>query len=234
MADMDTKRTQQPGSGPPPQDHHEEPGLVAWVSRNRWLVMRLFMVILFTYSASLVADQFAYMLEGKPTELSVEQINAGRLPPGVGVGDYVRITGTPDVGENVKPANVGGPESKIGVSSRYSVSYFYFRMKETGDNFLVQSAQTLPSSSLQDLESSGKRTWDGRLSNVGTVIFHDTTNQGLTQAGLPTREAIPVVETGDTPGKYKDLFPAYSAVLGFWLVSLAWFLWKRNKPFLGI
>lgn len=207
---------------------------MAWLGRNRWLLMRLFMVMLFSFSASLVAEQFAYMLEGEPTKLSAEQLNNGKLPSGTRAGDYVEITGTPEVGNNIKASNLGDPESRIGISSRYSVSYFYFRMEETGDNFLVQTAQDLPGGSLKELENADRQVWDGRLSNVGTVIFHDTTQDGLTRAGLPTNEQIPVIETGDTPGKYRDLLPAYSAVLGIWVVSLAWLVWKKNKPFLGV
>lgn len=185
------------------------------------------MVLVFTFGASSTAANFSYGLEGEPTRLSVDQLNAGRLPAGVEIGDYVEVRGTPDVGENLR--QVGTPESKIAVSSRYSANYFYFTLEETGDNLLIQTAQTLPS-----FEERGERVWRGKLSNVGTVIFHDTTQAGLQNVGLPRDESIPVVETGDTPEYYRQIFPAYSAIIGLWLASVAWLIWKKNKPFMGL
>ena len=192
--------------------------------RNRWLLTRLFIVLVFTFGASTTAANFSYGLEGKPLTLSVEQINNGRLPPGTELGDYVQIRGTPDYDINPE---TGQP--RIGVSSRYEASYFYFRLEETGNNLLIQQPQTPP-----DLDNAGKRLWRGKLATVGTVIFHDTTQRGLEIAGLPHREDIPVIETGDTPEYYRQIFPAYSAIIGLWLLSLAWLLWKRNKPLLGL
>jgi hypothetical protein len=199
-------------------------GLGAWIRRNRWLLTRLFIVMVFTFGASTTAANFSYGLEGKPLTLSVEQINNGRLPPGTELGDYVQIRGTPDYDINPE---TGQP--RIGVSSRYEASYFYFRLEETGNNLLIQQPQTPP-----DLDNAGKRLWRGKLATVGTVIFHDTTQRGLEIAGLPHRENIPVIETGDTPEYYRQIFPAYSAIIGLWLLSLAWLLWKRNKPLLGL
>ena len=66
------------------------------------------------------------------------------------------------------------------------------------------------------------------------MIFHDTTQTALRNAGLPHDENIPVVTTGDTPEYYRQIFPAYSAIIGLWIVFTAWLLWKRNKPFLGL
>jgi hypothetical protein len=214
---------------PEQQDHYEERGLGPWLKRNRWLLTRLFTVIVFSFAASTVAANFSYGLEGKPTVLSVDQINSGRLPAGTELGDYVQVRGTPDVGE-IKPATIGRPESKIGVVSRYETAYLYFRLRETGDNLLIQSTQGLP----RNIQSSGERVWHGKLETVGTVIFHNTTQEGLKRAGLPRNETIPVINTGETPEYLRKIFPAYSAIIVLWLLSIAWLVWKKNKPLLGL
>jgi hypothetical protein len=211
------------------EDHYEERGLGPWLRRNRWLLTRLFTVIVFSFAASTVAANFSYGLEGKPTVLSVDQLNSGRLPAGTELGDYVQVSGTPDVGK-VKPATIGRPESKIGVVSRYETAYLYFRLEETGDNLLIQSTQGLP----RNIQSSGERVWRGKLETVGTVIFHNTTQEGLKRAGLPRDENIPVVNTGETPEYMREIFPAYSAIIVLWLLSIAWLVWKKNKPLLGL
>jgi hypothetical protein len=209
------------------EDHHyEKRGLGPWIGRNPWLLMRLFTVIVFSFAASTVAANFSYGLEGKPTVLSVDQLNSGRLPAGTEVGDYVQVKGTPDVGENIE--RVGIPKSEIAVVSRYSTSYFYFRLQETGDNLLIQTTQGLP----KDLQ--GERIWRGKLETGGTVIFHDTTQDGLKSAGLPHDESIPVVNTGETPEYLRQIFPAYSAIIVLWLLSVVWLAWKKNKPLLGL
>ena len=208
-------------------ERNEERGLGAWIRRNPWLLTRLFMVMVFTFGASTTAANFSYGLEGKPVPLSVEQLEHGELPPGIELGDYVEVRGTPDVGALER---IGTPESEIAVSSRYSTSYFYFRLRETGDDLLIQTAQGLP----EGLENPEERTWRGKLETVGTVIFHDTTQEGLEHAGLPHDENIPVVTTGDTPEYYRRIFPAYSAIIGLWLASVAWLVWRKNKPFLGL
>jgi hypothetical protein len=190
--------------------------------------MRLFTVIVFSFAASTVAANFSYGLEGEPTVLSVDQLNAGRLPAGTEIGDYVQVSGTPDVGENLE--RVGVPESKVAIVSRYETAYFYFRLEETGDNLLIQTTQGLP----QDLQSSGGRVWRGKLETVGTVIFHNTTQEGLQSAGLPRDESIPVINTGETPQYLRKIFPAYSAIIVLWLLSIAWLAWKKNKPLLGL
>jgi hypothetical protein len=207
----------------PPEDHYENPGLGAWIKRNSWLLVRLFVVMVFTFGASTTAANFSYGLQGEPITLSTEQLNRGELPPGTELGDYVEITGTPDFG--VKP-DTGQP--RIGVSARYEVSYYYFGLEETGENLLIQRT------SEPDLGQSGEQVWRGKLATVGTVIFHDTTQSGLEVAGLPRDESVPVIETGDTPEYYRQIFPAYSAIIGLWLLSIAWLVWKRNKPFLGL
>ncbi len=224
---MDT-RDKRPLSGGR-EDHYEERGLGPWLRRNRWLLTRLFTVIVFSFAASTVAANFSYGLEGKPTVLSVDQLNSGRLPAGTELGDYVQVSGTPDVGK-VKPATIGRPESKIGVVSRYETAYLYFRLEETGDNLLIQSTQGLP----RNIQSSGERVWRGKLETVGTVIFHNTTQEGLKHAGLPRNENIPVVNTGETPEYMREIFPAYSAIIVLWLLSIVWLAWKRNKPLLGL
>jgi hypothetical protein len=211
------------------EDHYEERGLWPWVRRNRWLLTRLFTVIVFSFAASTVAANFSYGLEGKPTVLSVDQLNSGKLPAGTELGDYVQVSGTPDVGE-VKPATIGRPESGIGIVSRYETAYLYFRLQETGDNLLIQSTQGLP----RNIQNSGERVWHGKLETVGTVIFHNTTQEGLGRAGLPRNEAIPVVNTGETPQYMREIFPAYSAIIVLWLLSIAWLVWKKNKPLLGL
>ena len=188
--------------------------------------MRLFTVIVFSFAASTVAANFSYGLEGEPTILSAAQIESGRLPAGTEVGDYVQVKGTPDVGKNLE--RVGVPKSEIAVVSRYSTSYFYFRLRETGDHLLIQTTQGLP----KDLQS--ERVWRGKLETVGTVIFHDTTQDGLKSAGLPRDESIPVVNTGETPEYLRKIFPAYSAIIVLWLLSVAWLVWKKNRPFLGL
>lgn len=210
-----------PGQG---DEHYEQRGLGPWIQRNPWLLMRLFMVMVFTFGASTTAANFSYGLEGEPTRISIEQINDGRLPPGTEIGDYVEVRGTPDFSINPQ---TGQP--RVAVSSRYSASYFYFGLEETGDNLLIQQAQTPP-----DIARDGERVWRGQLATVGTVIFHDTTQEGLARAGLPRDENIPVVQTGDTPEYYRQIFPAYSAIIAIWLASVAWLIWKKNKPFLGI
>jgi hypothetical protein len=229
LVGVDLRNTEQPtgydGGG---DEHYETPGLGAWIRRNPWLLLRLFIVMVFTFGASTTAANFSYGLEGEPTRLSVEQLERGELPPGTQLGDYVEVRGTPDVGDDLR--RIGIPESEIAVSSRYSASYFYFRLEETGDALLIQTAQGLP----DGLENAGERAWRGKLETLGTVIFHDTTQEGLRAAGLPHDESIPVVTTGDTPEYYRQIFPAYSAIIGLWLASLAWLVWKRNKPFLGL
>jgi len=210
-------------------DHYEERGLGSWIRRNPWLLTRLFTVMVFSFAASTVAANFSYGLEGKPTVISAAQLNSGRLPAGTELGDYVLVSGTPDVGE-VKPATIGGPESKIGVVSRYETAYLYFRLQETGDNLLIQTTQGLP----RDVQSEDEVVWRGKLETVGTVIFHSTTQEGLERAGLPRDENIPVVNTGETPEYLRKIFPAYSAIIVLWLLSIAWLAWKRNKPLLGL
>ena len=69
---------------------------------------------------------------------------------------------------------------------------------------------------------------------MGTVIFHSTTQEGLARAGLPHNEAIPVINTGETPEYLREILPAYSAIIVLWLFSIAWLAWKRNKPLLGL
>jgi hypothetical protein len=221
-------RDKRPTSGEREGHHYEERGLGPWIRRNPWLLMRLFTVIVFSFAASTVAANFSYGLEGKPTILSAGQLNSGKLPAGTEIGDYVQVSGTPDVGENL--TRLGVPESRIAIVSRYETAYFYFRLQETGDNLLIQTTQGLP----KDLQSSGERVWRGKLETVGTVIFHDTTQRGLKYAGLPRDESIPVVNTGETPEYLRKIVPAYSAIIGLWLLSIAWLAWKRNKPMLGL
>jgi hypothetical protein len=220
---MDTRDPQtSPGYGPGPDEHYEEPGLGAWIKRNRWLLARLFIVMVFTFGASTTAANFSYGLKGEPVRLSTEQLNRGELPSSVQLGDYVEVTGTPDFGPD--------PERpRIGVSSRYEASYYYFDLEETGDNLLIQTAQTPP-----DVTKTGEQVWRGKLATVGTVIFHDTTQRGLETAGLPHDESMPVIETGDTPEYYRQIFPAYSTIIGLWVLSVVWLVWKKNKPILGL
>jgi hypothetical protein len=206
------------------EQHHEEPGLGAWIKRNSWLLVRLFMVMVFTFGASTTAANFSYGLEDEPLALSVEQLNSAELPPGTELGDYVEVTGTPDFAPDPETE-----QPSIAVSARYSAAYYYFRLKETGDNLLVQTAQTPP-----DVTETGEQVWRGKLATVGTVIFHDTTQEGLEIAGLPRDESIPVIETGDTPEYYRQIFPAYSAIIGLWVLSIAWLVWRKNKPMLGL
>ncbi|MCA1718011.1 MAG: hypothetical protein LC781_14730 [Actinobacteria bacterium] len=222
---MDTRNQQKlpDQDARPPDEHYREPGLGAWVRRNAWLLVRLFVVMVFTFGASTTAANFSYGLQSEPTILSVEQLNRGELPSGTELGDYVEVTGTPDFGTN---PDTGQP--RIGISARYEVSYYYFGLEETGENLLIQQT-TKP-----DLAQSGEQVWRGKLATVGTVIFHDTTQSGLEASGLPRDESIPVIETGDTPEYYRQIFPAYSAIIGLWILSIAWLVWKRNKPFLGL
>jgi hypothetical protein len=222
---MDTRDHQAlSGYGKGSNGHYEEPGLGAWIKRNSWLLVRLFIVMVFTFGASTTAANFSYGLQGNPVVLSVEQLNRGELPSGIQLGDYVEVTGTPDYSINPE---TGQP--RIGISSRYEASYYYFGLEETGDNLLIQTAQTPP-----DVTKTGEQVWRGKLATVGTVIFHDTTQRGLEAAGLPRDASIPVIETGDTPEYYRQIFPAYSAIIGLWVLSIAWLVWKRNKPILGL
>jgi hypothetical protein len=224
---VDTRNTERHSEGRDDY-HYEERGLGPWIRRNPWLLTRLFIVIVFSFAASTVASNFSYGLEGKPTVLSVEQLNSGKLPAGTELGDYVQVSGTPNVGADL--SRIGVPESEVAIVGRYSTHYFYFRLAETEDNLLIQTTQGLP----EDLQSSGERVWRGKLETVGTVIFHDTTQKGLKGAGLPTDERIPVINTGETPGYMRQIFPAYSAIIALWLFSVAWLAWKKNKPFLGL
>lgn len=212
------------GSGQSPFEHDEERSLGAWIRRNPWLLVRLFIVLIFTFGASSTAANFSYGLKGNPTPLSAEQINRGELPPGIELGDYVELRGTPDFSTNPKTK-----QPRIGISARYEVAYYYFGLKETGDNLLIQTSQHPP-----NIKKDGQQVWRGKLDTVGTVIFHNTTQEGLQQAGLPRNGRIPVIETGDTPSYYRQIFPAYSAIIFLWLASLAWLIWKKNKPFLGV
>ncbi|MGH3089249.1 MAG: hypothetical protein ACRDSJ_18290 [Rubrobacteraceae bacterium] len=225
---METQRTRDRLTGEHLEEDYEMPGLGRWAKRNVWLLVRLFMVIVFTFGTSLIVDRFSYGLEVNPADITAEEINEGNLPAGVEEGDYVRITGAADVGENLTPQNVGTEESGIGVSARYSVPYYYFRLRETNDNLLVQTGNGLPN--FYDIEGE-QVVWEGSLSTVGTVIFFSTTQEGLERAGLPRDRSIPVVEVGETPETYRDLFPAYSVVIAVWLASLVWLLWRRNTPF---
>lgn len=206
---------------------YRERGLIPWCKRNSWLLVRLFMALVFTFGASTTAANFSYGLQEQPKVLSAADLNRGYLPPGVELGDYVEIRGTPVYGEDT--TNIGTEESGIAVSSRYSTFYFYFPLRETGDNLLIQTAQTPP-----DVNDRGERVWRGKLATVGTVIFYSTTQESLERAGLPHATTIPVIETGDTPEYYRQIFPAYSAILVLWLVSVVWLLWKRNAPLQGM
>lgn len=200
-------------------------GLRAWIRRNPWLLLRLSMVVLFSLCAYMAAHNLSYGLEGKPVVLTAEQINRGWLPAGLEQGDYVEIRGTPDLGDD--PRVLGTPESKVAVASRYgSANYFYFRLQETGDNLLIQKAQTPP-----DFENPPE-VFRGRLASVGTVIFHDTTQAGLRQANLPHDESIPVIESSDTPRYYRQLFPVYVLIVSLFPLSLAYLAWRKNKPLL--
>lgn len=203
---------------------YEEPGLGAWLKRNRWLLLRLFMVMVFAFGAATTASNFSYGLKGNPVEITAEQINNGQLPTGLELGDYVEISGSPSFGPD--PQKIGSPDSNIGVSSRYSAAYFYFSLEETGDNLLIQTAQTPP-----DIEKTGEQVWSGKLATVGTTIFYNTTQEGLEQTGLPHDKSIPVIATGDTPEYYRQIFPSYAAIIGLWLLCIGWLVWKRNKPF---
>lgn len=222
----DVQRTLRPGEYPD-REIPDEPGLGRWVKRNPWLLVRLFMVVIFSFGATSTATNFSYGLEINPIPLSVEQINAGQLPPEANLEDYVEITGTPDFGQDTRL--IGTEDSRIGLSSRYSANYFHFGLQETGDNLLIQTAQTPP-----DVTDQSEQVWRGKLSNVRTVIFHDTTETGLESAGLTTEPSVPIIETGDTPEYYRQIFPAYSTILGLWVLSIAWLVWKRNKPFMGV
>ncbi len=220
------RRTLRPRESPD-RKPEVEPGLGRWIQRNPWLLVRLFIVLVFSFGASTTALNFSYGLEINPIRLSAEEINEGRLPPEVQLQDYVEITGTPDYGEDTR--RIGTEESRIGFAHRYSVNYFYFGLEETGDNLLVQTVQYPP-----DVTEDGEQVWRGQLSNVDTVIFHDTTQTGLENAGITTRGEVPIIETGETPDYHRQIFPAYSAIIGLWVLSVAWLIWKKNKPLVGI
>ncbi|MGF1471982.1 MAG: hypothetical protein ACFB50_09610 [Rubrobacteraceae bacterium] len=223
---MDTRdREQLSGPGGYADDSYEEPGLGAWIQRNPWLLLRLFIVMVFMFGATTTAANFSYGLINASVELSVEEINDGMLPANLAIGDYVEITGTPDIPDGLKPEEVGSPGSKVGVASRYQTTYYYYGLEETGDNLLLQSIEDIPH------PETGEAVWRGKLSNVGTVIFYDTTQEGLGVTNLPQDESIPVIETDDTPEYYRQIFPAYATIIGLGLVSVIWLVWKRNKPF---
>src|SRR5918992_4920123 len=194
---------------------YEPRGLGPWISRTPWLLFRLFFVMTFGLMVAMIAPNVSYGLQGEPVTLSVEQVNRGELPAAVELGDYVEIRGTPDYSTNPE---TGQP--RVGVAARYSTAYYYFGLKETGDNLLIQKAPEPP-----DIRETGERVWRGKLSNVGNVIFHDTTQAGLRNAGLPRDESVPVIEVGSTPQFYREFFPVYGAVLLLWLGSIAWLAW---------
>lgn len=217
-------------TGPDREDDERfyDRGLGPWIRRNPSLLLRLFMVMVFSFAASTVASNFSYGLEKATTTLSVEQLNRGELPAGTELGDYVEVTGTADVG--AEEAMVGTKKSEVAVSQRYQTSYFYFGLQETNGNLLIQTTEGLP----WNLTDPTDRVWRGKLENIGTVIFYDTTQEGLERVGLPTDKSIPVINTGETPQYLRQIFPAYSAIIFLWLASVAWLIWKKNKPFLGL
>ena len=228
---MDAREKKRNNFGEPLDERYEEPGLGAWLRRNPWLLTRLFTVMIFTFGASTTAANFSYGLRSEPVDLTVSQLKQGELPRGTEIGDYVRVRGTatPDF-ETLQGKPVGNEESQIGVSKRYSAAYYYFGLEETGDDLLIQTAQGLPAP-----DQAGRSVvWEGKISTVGEVIFYHTTQRGLKAAGLPHGSNIPVIETGDTPEYYRQIFPAYSAIIALWLFSIAWLAWKKNKPFLGV
>lgn len=222
----DTSRLTGPQYGD--DERFQDRGLGPWIQRNPSLLLRLFIVMVFSFSASTVASSFSYGLERATTTLSVEQLSRGDLPAGTELGDYVEVIGTADVG--AEEAGVGTEESEVAVSHRYQTSYFYFGLQETGGNLLIQTTEGLP----RNLTDPTERVWRGKLENVGTVIFYDTTQRGLGRVGLPTDKSIPVINTGETPQYLRQIFPAYSAIIFLWLASVAWLIWKKNKPFLGL
>ena len=67
---------------------------------------------------------------------------------------------------------------------------------------------------------------------MGTKIFYSTTQEGLRWAGLPTNDDVPVINTGETPQYLRQFSSANWAILGLWLSSVAWLVWKKNKAFL--
>lgn len=222
---MDTERTYpQTIEG---EEIPEKPGLITWCRRNSWLLVRLFMTLVFTFGAATTAANFSYGLQDEPTVLSAEDLAQGRLPENVSLEDYVEVRGTPVYGEDT--TRIGTEESGVAVSTRYSTVYFYFPLAETDGNLLIQTAQTPP-----DFNDRGEQVWRGKLATVDSVIFFGTTQDGLQFAGLPSAGSTPVIETGDTPDYYRQIFPAYAAIIGLWLFTLVWMLWKRNKPFTGL
>ena len=184
------------------------------------------MVLVFSFGASTTALNLSYGLEANPIQLTAEELNEGQLPAGANINDYVEITGTPVYGEDT--SRIGTEESGIGFVERYSVGYFYFGLEETGDNLLIQTVNAPP-----DFTEDGEQVWRGQLSNVATAIFQDTTQRGLQTAGLPTRGEVPIIETGETPDYHRQIFPAYAAIIGLWVVSMVWLIWKRNRPIVG-
>lgn len=224
MDTRDTSRLSEPGGH---EDFkYEERGLGPWVRRNSSLLFRLFFVLLFSLLLSIVGSNLSYNLQGAPTPLTVEQLNSGRLPAGTEPGDYVEVRGTANVGP--PDARVGLEESEIAISSRYRTAYYYFRLQETGNNFLIQTTESLP----QNLANPDERVWRGKLETVGTVIFYSTTQEGLERAGLPTNDNIPVINTAETPQYLRQFAISNWVIVGLWLSSVAWLIWKRNTPFL--
>lgn len=229
LSPVDTRETS--GLTGPARRGDEEPrerGLGPWLRRNPSLLLRLFIVMVFSFAASTIASNFSYALENATTDLSVEQLNRGELPAGTQLGDYVRVSGTANVGE--ADAMIGTEQSEVAVSQRYQTSYYYFRLQETDGNLLIQTTEGLP----RNLTDQTERVWSGKLENVGTVIFYDTTQDNLERAGLPTDNSIPVINTGETPEYLRQIFPAYSAIIALWLFSVAWLVWKKNQPFVGL
>jgi hypothetical protein len=192
-------------------------GLRTWVLRNRWLVLRLVVTYVFTLSVVLLAYNFAYALQGEPATLDAAQVRSGHLPAGVEPGDYVQIRGAPAFGPPERP--------RVAVAARYETAYYYFELRETAGKLLIQEPQNTP-----DLRDRGERMWRGKLATVGTVIFPNTTQRALQEAGLPRDSSIPVIEIGDTPGYYRSILPAYSVVVLLWMAAFGWLLWKRNRP----
>src|SRR3712207_8586845 len=63
-------------------ERYGEPGLGAWIKRNPWLLVRLFIVLVFTFGASTTAANFSYGLqrsEEHTSELQSRQYLVCRL-----------------------------------------------------------------------------------------------------------------------------------------------------------
>ena len=107
------------------------------------LLMRLFMVMVFTFGASTTAANFSYGLQGDPTQPEHRATQPRRATAGDGARGLRRGHAAPRV-IGPTPEQIGHPGVRDSRLLALQRGYFYFGLEETGDNLLIQTAQTPP------------------------------------------------------------------------------------------